>query len=93
MLRLPTIVLLLLGASSLSFAIECKSGDNRAGCVGSNGAVVIGPNGVRTTNQVNTNNQGNTVSPGQSATGRRGNTVTKGLQSNCAWVNGQRVCR
>ena len=77
---------LLVGTLASAQAIQCARGVYRAGCVGPNGAVVAGPRGVAGmgTNQVR---------PGTSATGVRGNTVTKGLAPGCGFVNGQRACR
>ncbi|MFO1056963.1 MAG: hypothetical protein U1E53_08345 [Dongiaceae bacterium] len=96
---LATSLLLTAGAVSMAQAVECKQGQNRAGCVGANGAVYAGPNGAGAAgkNGVYTTNQGNSdayhpPAPGTSVTGARGNTATKAWQSGCVWVNGQRKC-
>jgi hypothetical protein len=76
------IVLLLAGTVPTAQAVQCARGVVRAGCVGPNGAVAVGPYG-----------RASTIRPGASATGVRGNTATKGIAPGCAFVNGQRVCR
>jgi hypothetical protein len=81
---IATVVLLLAGVIPTAHAAECAAGANRAGCVGPNGTVVAGPNGVK-----------KTAPPpaGTTVKGKGGNSATKALQSGCAWVNGKRVCK
>jgi len=81
---IATVLPLLAGVIPTAHAAGCVAGAARAGCAGPNGAAVAGPNGVYRTSP---------PQAGTSATGPRGNTVTKGLQPGCAFVNGKRVCQ
>jgi hypothetical protein len=81
---IATLLPLLTGAIPSAHAVECAAGVVRAGCAGPNGAVVAGPNGVHKTSP---------PPAGTTVKGARGNTATKAVQSGCAFVNGQRVCR
>ena len=87
-----TVLLLLAGVIPTAHAVECAAGVARAGCAGPNGAVVAGPRGAAA---AGTNGMRiKSASPaGTTATGARGNTATKAVQSGCAFVNGERVCR
>ena len=87
-----TVLLLLAGVIPTAHAVECAAGVVRAGCAGPNGAVVGGPRGAAA---AGTNGMRiKSASPaGTTATGARGNTATKAVQSGCAFVNGERVCR
>ena len=86
-----TVLLLLAGVMPTAHAVECAAGVVRAGCAGPNGAVV----GLRGAAAAGTNGMHMRSAPraGTTATGARGNTATKAVQSGCAFVNGQRVCR
>src|SRR5260370_23525761 len=87
-----TVLLLLVGIIRTAQAVECAAGVVRAGCAGPNGAVVAGPRGAAA---AGTNGMRMRSAPraGTTATGVRGNTATKAVQSGCAFVNGERVCR
>ena len=87
-----TVLLLLAGVVPTAHAVECAAGVVRAGCAGPNGAVVAGPRGAAA---AGTNGMRVKSAPpaGTTATGARGNTATKAVQSGCAFVNGERVCR
>ena len=87
-----TILPLLAAVIPTAQAVECAAGVVRAGCAGPNGAVVAGPRGAAA---VGTNGMRMRSAPraGTTVTGARGNTATKAVQSGCAFVNGQRVCR
>lgn len=92
LLAVATVLLLLTGVMPSAHAVECAAGVVRAGCVGPNGAVVAGPRGAAA---ARTNGMRMRSAPrtGTTATGVRGNTATKAVQSGCAFVNGHRVCR
>ena len=89
---IATVLPLLAGTIPIAHAVECAAGVVRAGCAGPNGAVVAGPRGAAA---VGTNGMRMRSAPraGTTATGARGNTATKAVQSGCAFVNGERVCR
>ena len=89
---IATILPLLAGVIPTAHAVECAAGVVRAGCAGPNGAVVAGPRGAAA---AGTNGMRVKSAPpaGTTATGARGNTATKAVQSGCAFVDGQRVCR
>ena len=88
--RIIVAALILLCAQQ-SFAVECGSTANRAGCVGPSGATVYNKNtGTVQTRQPYTQGQ---PAPGTTVEGSRGNTVTRAVRPDCAYVNGQRVCR
>ena len=91
LIAISIVLPLLAGAIPTAQAVECAKGVVRAGCAGSNGAVVAGPRGTAAagTNGVHTRSA---VRPGTTATGARGNTATKAVAPGCAFVNGQRVC-
>jgi hypothetical protein len=84
------IALFLLFALQQANAVECGSTANRSGCVGPNGAATYNKN----TGQVHTAKpyHSNTVAPGTTVQGARGNRATKALEPGCAYVNGRRVC-
>jgi hypothetical protein len=88
-------VLCLLFTTQQGVAAECGSTANRAGCVGPNGAVGVGPKGAGSYNR-NTGTVRRTyphqVAPGTQVEGRYGNRATKGVEQGCGWVNGRRVC-
>jgi hypothetical protein len=81
-----TAAILVLLAVPAAHAASCVNGVYRAGCVGPNGTASAN----KTTGQ--THSTTTTPSAGTSATGIRGNTVTKAAQPGCAYVNGRRVC-
>jgi hypothetical protein len=89
---IATVLPLLAGVIPTAHAVECAAGVVRAGCAGPSGAVVAGPRGaaVAAPNGVRMRSA---RQAGTTATGARGNTATKAVQSGCAFVNGQRVCR
>ena len=89
---IATVLPLLAGLIPTAHAVECAAGIVRAGCAGPNGAVVAGPRGAAA---AGTSGMRMRSAPqaGTIATGVRGNTATKAVQSGCAFVNGQRVCR
>ena len=89
---IATILPLLAGVIPTAHAVECAAGVVRAGCAGPNGAVVAGPRGAAA---AGTHGMRIRSAPqaGTTATGARGNTATKAVQSGCAFVNGERVCR
>ena len=87
-----TVLLLLAGVIPTAHAVECAAGVVRAGCAGPNGAVVAGPRGAAAAG-TNGMRMKSAAPAGTTATGARGNTATKAVQSGCAFVNGQRVCR
>lgn len=84
LIAIATVLPLLAGFIPTAHAAGCVAGAARAGCAGPNGAAIAGPNGVHTTSP---------PAAGTSGTGPRGNTVTKGVQPGCAFVNGKRVCQ
>jgi len=88
---IATVLPLLAGTIPIAHAVECAAGVVRAGCAGPNGAVVAGPRGAA----AGTHGMRIRSAPqaGTTATGARGNTATKAVQSGCAFVNGERVCR
>jgi hypothetical protein len=89
---IATVLPLLAGTIPIAHAVECAAGVVRAGCAGPNGAVVAGPRGAAAAGthgmRIRSAPQASTT-----ATGARGNTATKAVQSGCAFVNGERVCR
>ena len=89
---IATVLPLLAGTIPIAHAVECAAGVVRAGCAGPNGAVVAGPRGAAA---AGTHGMRIRSAPqaGTTATGARGNTATKAVQSGCAFVNGERVCR
>lgn len=89
---IATILPLLAGVIPSAHAVECVSGVVRAGCAGPNGAVVAGPRGAAVAG-ANAVHMRSVPRVGATATGARGNTVTKAVAPGCAFVNGQRVCR
>ena len=89
---IATVLPLLAGTIPIAHAVECATGVVRAGCAGPNGAAVAGPRGAAA---AGTHGMRIRSAPqaGTTATGARGNTATKAVQSGCAFVNGERVCR
>jgi hypothetical protein len=89
---IATVLPLLAGVVPAAHALECAAGVVRAGCAGPNGAVVAGPRGAAVAGRHGVRMR-SAPQAGTTATGVRGNTATKAVQSGCAFVNGQRVCR
>jgi hypothetical protein len=89
---IATVLPLLAGVIPTAHAVECAAGVVRAGCAGPNGAVVAGPRGAAVAGPHGVRMR-STPQAGTTVTGARGNTATKAMQSGCAFVNGQRVCR
>jgi hypothetical protein len=89
---IATILPLLAGIIPTAHAVECAAGVVRAGCAGPNGAVVAGPRGAAAAG-ANGMRIRSAPQAGTTVTGVHGNTATKAVQSGCAFVNGQRVCR
>src|SRR4030088_3055455 len=88
---IATVLPLLAGVIPTAHAVECAAGVVRAGCAGPNGAVVVGPIGAA----AGTHGMRIRSAPqaGTTATGARGNTATKAVQSGCAFLNVDLVCR
>ena len=89
---IATILPLLAGVIPTAHAVECAAGVVRAGCAGPNGAVAAGPRGVAAAG-ANGMRMRSAPQAGTTDTGARGNSATKAVQSGCAFVNGERVCR
>ncbi len=85
--------LLLIAATPAAYAAECRQGVNRAGCVGTNGAVTTGPQGTSAANKNGETASTRTPPPPGTTTSKNGNSATKAVQSGCAYVNGKRKCR
>ncbi|MFL5254528.1 MAG: hypothetical protein ACJ8AI_16845 [Rhodopila sp.] len=90
MARIIIATLFLLFSLQQADAVECGSTANRSGCVGPNGAKTYNKN----TGQAHTAQRyhSNTVAPGATVQGGRGNHATKAVEPGCAYVNGRRVC-
>ena len=86
-------VLLLAAATPVAHAVECRQGVNRAGCVGANGAITTGPQGASAVGKNGETASTRSRPPAGTSTSKNGNSVTKGVESGCFYVNGQRKCR
>jgi hypothetical protein len=86
-------VLLLMAATPAAHAVQCRRGINRAGCVGANGAVTTGPQGTSAVGKNGETASTRSPPPPGTTTSKNGNSVTKGVEPGCFYVNGQRKCR
>ena len=86
-------VLLLVAATPAAHAVQCRQGVNRAGCVGANGAVTTGPQGTSAVGKDGETASTRSAPTAGTTASRNGNTATKGAESGCYYVNGERKCR
>ena len=86
-------VLLLVAATPAAHAVQCRQGVNRAGCVGANGAATKGPQGASAVGKDGETASTRSAPTAGTTASKNGNTATKGVESGCYYVNGQRKCR